>query len=130
MEYSKVQLDRIWNKGIKVEGYNPEIIRKDACGAWILRDSYGQEDSDYCWVVDHIYPQSRLEAKGIDPILIDSEVNLRPFNRKNNISKGDDYPDYKSVIVSMGDRNVRCEKYFAINGEVQKVLSNLFGLEG
>lgn len=127
MEFSKEQLDRIWKKGVIVEGYDPSIIRKDACGAWILRQAYGAEDSEYCWEVDHIYPKACLVAKGIDEKLIDSVDNLRPLNRKNNLSKSLSYPLYKAVVVADGDVNVECEKVFSVNSDVQKKLSSLFG---
>lgn len=127
MEYSKEQLDRIWEKGIPVNGYEPSIIRKDACGAWILRDSYESEDSDYCWEVDHICPKAFLLAKGVDESLIDSEDNLRPLNRKNSLSKSTDYPNYKAVTVADGEGNVDCEKNFSVNSNVQEKLAILFG---
>lgn len=128
MEYTKEQLDKIWRKGVPVEGYNPDIIRQDACGAWILRESYGHEDSDYCWEVDHICPQSLLQNKGVDEEHINRMENLRPLNRQNNISKAGDYPNYKAVFVANGDQNTECDKRFTVNREVQSELATLYGI--
>ena len=128
MDYTKEQLEDIWRKGVPVEGYNPAIIRQDACGAWILKESYGQEDSDYCWEVDHICPQSILESKGIDKSQIERIENLRPLNRRNKISKACDYPSYEAVFVAQGEQNVECEKRFTVNREVQAELSSLYGV--
>lgn len=128
MEYTKDQLDRIWSKGIAIDGYDSSIIRQDACGAWILRDSFGQVDSDYCWEVDHIYPKSLLIERGVEESFIDNEKNLRPLNRKNNISKSSDYPIYRGVTIADGEVNVECEKLFSVNSDVQAELDSFFGL--
>ncbi len=128
MDYSKELLDRIWGKGIPVEGYNPNIIRKDACGAWILRNSYELDDSDYCWVVDHIFPLTLLKQNYINESEINLFDNLRPLNKKNYISKANDYPNYKAVIIAEGDKNISCDKLFTVNKELQQKLSILFGL--
>ena len=37
-----------------MDGYDPTLFRKDACGAWIIRDKYGDSDSIYGWQIDHI----------------------------------------------------------------------------
>lgn len=128
MEYTREQLDEIWSKGLPVEGYDPKIIRKDACGAWILRESFGHEDSDYCWEVDHICPQSVLKSKGVSDEMINRMENLRPLNRQNYISKADNFPNYKAVLVANGDQNVECDKRFTVNRDVQSELSSLYGI--
>ena len=127
MSYSDEQVDSIWKKGIVVEGYDPNIIRQDACGAWILRSSFGQADSEYCWEVDHICPKSFLLKMGIAENLIDDLKNLRPLNRKNNISKASDYPSYRAVVIADGEVNVDCEKYFTVNRAVQAEINSLYG---
>ena len=35
----KERLDVIWNKGQVVKGYNEKCYRKDACGAWMIREN-------------------------------------------------------------------------------------------
>lgn len=129
MEYTREQLDAIWARGIPVDGYDPNIIRHDACGAWILRSSYNEEGSEYGWEVDHICPKALLSKRGIEDALIDNEENLRPLHWKNNRSKSADYPDYTVVTVADGEKNVDCKKVFTVNSDVQSRLSALFGLE-
>ena len=40
----KERLDVIWNKGQVVKGYNEKCYRKDACGAWMIREKYGDRN--------------------------------------------------------------------------------------
>ena len=56
----KERLDVIWNKGQVVKGYNEKCYRKDACGAWMIREKYGDRTSPFGWEIDHIYPKSKL----------------------------------------------------------------------
>lgn len=41
--------DEAWEKGETVEGYDPDIIRKDEFGAWIYREHLGKE-SHFGWM--------------------------------------------------------------------------------
>ena len=74
IDNNKVQ--QVWEKGIEVDGYDASQIRKDACGAFIVRTHYKNRDSDYGWEIDHVYPESR----GGD----DRLENLRPMQWENN----------------------------------------------
>jgi hypothetical protein len=58
----KERLDVIWNKGQVVKGYNEKCYRKDACGAWMIREKYGDRTSPFGWEIDHIYPKSILKV--------------------------------------------------------------------
>lgn len=80
----------------------------DACDAIIRRGSYGRDDDFFGWEVDHIVPKSLLEDNGVPQELIDDFRNLRPLNWRNNVSKGNDYPEYKAEICSEdgGESNV------------------------
>lgn len=113
-------LDEVWRRGIPVEGCDPAKIRKDCCGAFLLRSAYGNRYSDFGWEVDHILPQSR----GGD----DNLRNLRPMQWRNNLSKGDSYPDYESVVTSSDNSNVDSLVIRSVNADIQKELSALYGL--
>ncbi len=121
-------LDKIWSKGQIVEGYDSAKIRKDACGAWILRDQYGQPESRYGWEIDHIVPQKVLQEKGVSQNKIDDIHNLRPLNIGNNLSKSDSYPDYMAKIRADKEMNVEDNRYFSVNASLQAELKQLFGL--
>ncbi len=72
-------LRRVWEKGGITEDADPEIWRKDECGAWIRRDFYEDRGSQFGWEVDLIVPEA--EGGGHDL------SNLRPLQWWNKISK-------------------------------------------
>jgi hypothetical protein len=78
---SRVQL--VWNKGTIVPGYDPNIYRKDTCGAWMQRDRYGMTIVRG-WEIDHIVP---VEHGGSDEL-----PNLQALQWQNNRSKSDKFP--------------------------------------
>ena len=114
MEYSKELKDKIWEKGVPVDGYDPQIARKDACGAWIIRDLYGDKETMFGWEIDHIFPESKLIEFGKLDKASDI-INLRPLNVANNASKSDSYPEYKATLTSDGEKNVGCDKFYVVN---------------
>ena len=79
----------IWNKATVVQGYDSAKYRKDGCGAWIARSSYGTL-GDHGWEIDHIRPVARSGG--------DDLTNLQPLHWKNNRGKGDNYPDWSCTV--------------------------------
>lgn len=124
--YSEELLDNIWAKAQEVDNYDPNKYRKDACGAWIMRDKYGDRTSAFGWEVDHVYPESKLKKAGVSIDIIDTEANLRPLNWKNNDSKGADYPSYQAKMKSDGNRNVEGEFEFTVNEQVRAEVERLY----
>jgi len=96
MSFTKGKVDKIWDKGTKVSGNEGSKWRKDQCGAWIYRTSYGKQ-SDYGWEVDHIKPKSKAGTEDIS--------NLRPLHWENNRSKADGR--LGCVVTSSGSKNVK-----------------------
>ena len=129
MAFTEDQIDAIWKKGRIDPKYNPDFVRKDACGAWMIRDKYNDRSNIYGWEIDHIYPKSKLEEMGVPQELIDNIDNLRPLNWHNNVSKGADYPVYHSKMKdgvfenedgSMEDCNRECDDEKEINETIQQ----------
>lgn len=116
--FSSEIIELVWNKAQKIEGYDSALIRKDSCGAWILRHEYGNTESNYGWEIDHTYPLS----KGGD----NNALNLRALQWANNRSKGDDYPVYSSAVQAEGTLNIASEVQYSINKELQERLRQLY----
>lgn len=128
MAWSENQIEYVWNRATIVKGYDENRFRKDACGAWIIRDKYGDNDSLYGWEIDHIVPKVLLEEKGFGQEDIDRSENLRALQHDNNASKSDDYPSYTAVVTSEGTENVKMTKFLEVNDRKQEVLRNLYNL--
>ncbi|MFW6273130.1 MAG: HNH endonuclease signature motif containing protein [bacterium] len=84
------KIEAVWQKGKVVPGYNPNIYRKDTCGAWMKRSEHGNILSTYGWEIDHILPKSKGGS--------DDLSNLQPLQWENNRNKGDDYPQWYCKI--------------------------------
>lgn len=128
MTWSEDQIQNVWDHAIAVDGYDMNRFRKDACGAWIIRDKYGDKDSLYGWEIDHIVPQSLLEEKGFNQNSIDNPLNLRALQHDNNASKSDDYPSYTAVVTSEGTENIQSWKFLVVNAKKQEILKKLYSL--
>ena len=126
MEITNQLKRQVWEKGQKVEGFNPDMYRKDPCGAWIVWDKFGALDNLYGWEIDHIFPQATLEKKGFSAILINDLKNLRPMQHDNNASKSDDYPSYTAVVTSDGSKNIQKDISLTVNEVTRTILAQLY----
>lgn len=130
MEITEELKREIWEKGIVDEKYPSDRVRKDACGAFMVYERFGDRDSIFGWEFDHIYPASLLRSKGVCEDLIDSPINLRPLNWKNNASKGASYPFYTASLEA--DDKAATNKEVSIgkvvNEQVQQELNDHFKL--
>lgn len=84
--FSEAIIQSVWNKGKIVPGYDPNLVRKDDCGAFIKRSEYGNTNSKHGWEIDHIKPKSKGGS--------DSYSNLQPLQWENNRHKADNYPNW------------------------------------
>ena len=128
MAFSSQPIQEVWDRAIEVDGYDSTRFRKDACGAWIIRDKYGDSDSIYGWQIDHIVPRSLLEENGFSDEEIDNQLNLRALQHDNNASKSDDYPSYTALVTSKGSENIHTIKYLQVNNKKQESLKALYNL--
>ena len=94
MAWDELTIQKVWEKGKIVEGYDPSKWRKDECGAWIGRQYYGDRKSQYGWEIDHISP-------GGPDVL----SNLRPLQWENNVDKSSGR--LKCNVTASGTQNTR-----------------------
>lgn len=97
--YTEEQIEQVWQKARIVANNNPNVFRQDYAGAWIRRDQYKDRDAKYGWEIDHCLPESK---GGTDDL-----SNLYPLHWRNNVSKGNNYPSWETVLSSEGNKNVK-----------------------
>lgn len=82
MSFTAETIQKVWEKGFTASGNDPQLFRKDQCGAWIGRNYYGDRESEYGWEIDHI---KCIANAGTDILF-----NLRPLQWQNNAFRQDD----------------------------------------
>ena len=78
MSFTDETVQRVWEKGHKIPGDDPNTWRKDDCGATMKRTEHGNRLSKHGWEIDHI------DANGGDGL-----SNLRPLQWENNVATSD-----------------------------------------
>ena len=79
--YTHQELSLVWNMAMIVPGTDPNVRRKDVCGAWIDWIAFGDRNSNFGWEVDHKIPLSKGGAHHIN--------NVQPLHWQNNAKKSD-----------------------------------------
>lgn len=92
-QFTLLQRQQVWEKGQIVAGYDPIILRKDACGAWMRWFDYGSTSSQYGWEIDHIHPEAHGGSDNIN--------NLQPLHWKNNRAKGDSLTGFMCAVKAI-----------------------------
>lgn len=118
MPFTESQKIAAWKNAIQIDGYSPDMYRKDICGAWIAWNKYGVQDSALGWEIDHIFPENLGGDERIE--------NLCAMQHQNNASKGDDYPTFNAVVTAQGNRNIRYEQVMTINKVTRQYLQNFY----
>jgi len=111
-------VQQVWEKGIKVDGFDHSQVRKDSCGAFIVRTQYKNRNSDYGWEIDHVYPVSKGGDDNLD--------NLRPIQWENNVKKGDSFPNYDTSVIGQDNANIKSEGHYTVNEKLLEVLRQLY----
>lgn len=102
--YTKEEIDIIWEKATIISGVNPDAYRKDYAGAWMFKNSFtmnlNKENNtkSYAWTI----VKFKINSDTID--------NLVAMNIFNAQVKKDNYSKWKSIISSNGNENIVIEK--------------------
>jgi hypothetical protein len=89
-------IEAVWAHGRVMPEADGAQWRVDACGAWMLRQDFGREDSDFGWKLESITPGGEQT--------VDS---LRPFHWRNGYDIANRRPHCR---VSADRSNVPAEK--------------------
>ena len=97
MSFTDEEIQAVWEKAEIVGQNEPNITRKDQCGAWIDRKEHGNRNSIRGWEIDHINPESKDGGPELS--------NLRPLQWENNLAKSDGR--LSCVVIAVGAENIR-----------------------
>ena len=111
-------IGRIWETARAIEGIDARMVRKDPCGAWIVKDKFGISDNEFGWEIDHIFP---LSMGGDDNL-----ANLRAMHCANARSKGNNYPSYIAAVTADENHNVAIRRVLKVNKARREVLETLY----
>jgi len=89
-------IEAVWAHGRTLPEADPAHLRQDACGAWMRREQFGREDSDFGWKIESI-------AAGAQ-----TPENLRPFHWRNGYDIAEGAPHCR---VRADRAGVPAEKY-------------------
>ena len=118
--FSQDIINKVWEKGFSIDGYDAAKFRQDTCGAWMQKDKYGTEEN-LGWAIDHVYPSSKGGKDDLE--------NLRPMNWQNNRSKADNYPSYQCVIKSNDNKNVKSDETRVVHESLQETLKSKYKIK-
>jgi len=90
-------IDAVWEHGRVLPEADSMLWRQDACGAWMRRDCFGRENSEFGWKIEKVSSGDAHTAE-----------SLRPFNVRNFFDIASGRPHCRTTA----DRsNVPAEKY-------------------
>jgi hypothetical protein len=98
--FKKELIKRVWEKGDAIDGLDPNVYRKDICGAIIKIELYDNQANPLFmgWAIDYIKP---LDIGGEDVL-----ANLQPLHYKNNKHKSTHYPLWNCYVTSINNKNI------------------------
>ena len=81
MDFKPDQIEGAWEQGRTVAEADPAVWRQDACGAWIRRDQFGRDGSEFGWKIENV------AAGGPAAMPV-----LRPFHCRNRFDPANRKP--------------------------------------
>ena len=76
MAFTNDIVQTVWDKGRAMPDWDSTRWRKDRCGAWMRREQYGMESTEFAWKIENISPGGADEVE-----------NLQPFHRANTFNR-------------------------------------------
>ncbi|MCG3147231.1 MAG: hypothetical protein PCFJNLEI_00669 [Verrucomicrobiae bacterium] len=88
---------QVWKKGAVLPGHDPNKVRKDKCGAWMVFTEHDNRESEFGWEIDRVTSNDHGGSDALN--------NLRPVHWENVASKSSG--KLVCVVTSDGGANVR-----------------------
>lgn len=109
-DFTPEEKEFAWQLAAIIPGLDPDRIRMDYAGAYIIKEYYGRRDSNFGWEIDHIKP---LEKDGPYELW-----NYAPLQWENNVQKDINFPIWQTRVVFSNQSNIECLKdWFGVVGE-------------
>jgi len=91
MKWSEQLIEGVWQRGRAMPEADASAWRQDACGAWMRRDQFGHEQSEFGWKIENV------SSGGPDTL-----ENLRPFHWRNSFDVGNSTTHCKVIADRSG----------------------------
>jgi len=93
MKWNEELIDSVWQLGRAMTEAEGSAWRQDACGAWMRRDQFGHEHSEFGWKIE------KISSGGPDTV-----ENLRPYHWRNHYDVGNHAPHCEVTADRSGVR--------------------------
>lgn len=102
--FTPEMISKVWEKAEIVPGFDPQIFRKDKCGALIRRDLFRvtKDSLSMAWEINFIKPEALGGTEELN--------NLQPLQWKNSRHKEDNYPSWSCLVGSEQNKNQLVEQ--------------------
>jgi len=67
MKFNDKTVQAVWDKGRAMPDRNPDEWRRDQCGAWLHREQYKNEKSEYGWKILKVVASGGNEVDHLQP---------------------------------------------------------------
>jgi hypothetical protein len=91
MEYEEKLIQAVWEKARGLHEKDTTQWRKDRCGAWIQREHYNNQNSEFGWTIQVVSPGRPDDLK-----------NLEPFHWKNTFDIANGKPQCRASADQSG----------------------------
>ncbi|MFO7593625.1 MAG: hypothetical protein R6X15_06235 [Pseudomonadota bacterium] len=75
MGYSEELIQQVWEKARGMPDHDINEWRQDECGAWLHREAYEQEGSDYGWMIINTTPGGGDVVDNLRPLHINNSYD-------------------------------------------------------
>ncbi|MGL5268741.1 MAG: hypothetical protein ACRC8P_03125 [Spiroplasma sp.] len=112
VKWTKKQIKQIWETAEIIPGVNKDLYRKDYAGAWMFFSAFITNPTEavhhfrsYSWIIVNHKPLSQEGTNNVE--------NLKAMNIVNALSKGENYPKWKTKVSSCGNENIIKEQIWS-----------------